>query len=111
MMIGLRRRDAPASQREVDQLGRRIDDLDQHGTRGTVAAVGVVQTQLAEVIKDMGRLEGQTAEWQKAHTKQHEQDLADRAANRKWVIGTVIAILALLVTILAVIVPLALRGH
>lgn len=106
-----------ATRREVDQLAGLLAQIDQHGTRGTVAAVTGIAAQLAESIKDIGELKGQLA----AHERQHEidrerarTDRADRerarTAARRWLIGVVLTILALLISILAVVVPLAVRS-
>lgn len=82
--------------RDLDRLERRIEQMDTHGTRG----VGVVQSQLADVIKDLAKLEGRM----QAHDQVHVQEARDRASNRRWMVSTAIAFLVLLVAILALLI-------
>jgi len=48
--------------RRVTVLENRLDYLDQHGTRG----VGVIQVQLMEMSKDIGKVEHQLGQQQKS---------------------------------------------
>lgn len=69
-------------------IAHRIDSLDQTGTRG----VGVVQTQLTELAKDMAGL----ATRMDAHEQDHKTDAAERKTARRWLVTAVIAAFALL---------------
>lgn len=82
--------------RDLDRLERRIEQMDTHGTRG----VGIVQSQLADVIKDLAKLEGRMAE----HDRVHVREERDRASNRRWMVTTAIGFLVLLVAILALLI-------
>jgi hypothetical protein len=93
-----------ATRREVDQLRQRVDTIDTLGTRGTVAAVTTMAAQLAEAIRDIGELRGELH----SHDRRHETEARDRASGRRWLIGTLIALAALIVAVLAIVIPLAL---
>ena len=94
-----------ATRREVDILRARVDQIDQLGTRGTVAAVTTLAAQMAEVIRDVGEVRGQMT----AHDQRHDREQRDRAAGRRWLVGTIVAMLAVLVAVLATVVPLAIH--
>ena len=96
-----------ASQRETDALARRIDQLDEHGTRGTVAAVGVVQTQLAQAISSIGELKGRMD----SHEREHQRDAQARVAARRWMVATVIGAVAAFGTVIGLLVELVNRAH
>lgn len=82
--------------REFERLERRVDHLDQTGTRG----VGVLTERVADLAKDVAKLEA----LMEAHERQHEQDRQERAAGRRWLIGTIAAmssgILALIIEVM-----------
>lgn len=78
--------DEPASRNDLRDLARRVDMLDEHGTRG----VGVLAVQVQEIAKDVARLETQLAE----HAKEHQRAERDRIAGRRWLIGAVIGAIA-----------------
>ena len=92
-----------ASQRELDQLGRRVDQMDAQGTRG----VGVIQLQVAELVKDVTELRAETQAWQRSHISQHQREEQARVTGRRWVIGTVIAAMAVMVAMLALLVSIS----
>jgi Flp pilus assembly protein TadB len=93
-----------ATRREVDQLRQRVDTIDTLGTRGTVAAVTTMAAQLAEAIRDIGELRGEL----RSHDARHDRESRERTSGRRWLIGTLIALAALIVTVLAIVIPLAL---
>jgi translation initiation factor 2 gamma subunit (eIF-2gamma) len=74
----------------------RLEGIDQGGTKG----VAVVQTQLIEVVKDLTELKAEVNARFDAHLKEHDQEALARSANRRWAIGTFIAALAIVVTLL-----------
>jgi hypothetical protein len=92
-----------AWRREVDRLAQRLDTLDRDGTRG----VGVLQSQMIEVAKDVAELKAEAHAWQITHERQHQADTAERTSGRRWLITTAIAALALLVTALALLISIA----
>lgn len=92
-----------ATRREVDHLRQHLDQIDRLGTRGTVAAITTMAAQLAEAIRDIGELRGELS----AHDGRHDREARDRATGRRWLIGTLIALGALIVAVLAVVIPLA----
>jgi len=87
-----------ATRRELDMLRTRVDLMDVNGTRGVI----LVQERLADVAKDVAKLEGQMA----AHELLHERDRKERVSGRRWLAGTVIAALAAMVAILALLVDI-----
>lgn len=95
--------DEPATRREVDLLRMRLEQIDQLGTRGTSTGLALVTQQAAELIRDVGELRGQLA----AHDQRHDREQRDRMTGRRWLIGTLIALAALLVAVLAIVIPLA----
>lgn len=101
--------DFPASRRELDALtsriDSRIDQIDSEGTRGTLAAVSVVQAQIAELIRDMGKLEGRLD----VHDQRHDREERARVTGRRFVISTMIAVVMMLLALLALVIPLAAR--
>lgn len=97
-----------ASQREMDQLrsdqralSKRVDDLDNHGSRGILT----LQAQVVELVKDMGVLTGAF----ETHQRQHATDARDRATGRRWLVGTGIAGTATMVAVLTLLVQIL--GH
>lgn len=66
---------------------RRLDSIDQGGTRG----VGVLSVQVADVIKDVAELGAQI----ESHRREHEATERARVTGRRWLIGTGLAALAL----------------
>lgn len=75
---------------------QRLLSIDEHGTRG----VGIVQVQLNEVIKDLAELK-----------LSHEQEKASRRATGKWLIGTVIAFMAMAAAVIITVADLATKTH
>jgi hypothetical protein len=92
-----------ASQRELDALARRVDTMDQTGTRG----VGVIQAQLTDLARDVAKLEGQFTAHETEHRHEAEKREQQRRAGSRWRISAAIAgsasfaaVLALLIQIL-----------
>lgn len=74
----------------------RLEGMDQSGTKG----VAVVQAQLHEVVRDLVELKAEVDKRFDAHQRQHSQEAADRVNGRRWAIGSFLAALAILVTLL-----------
>jgi hypothetical protein len=96
-----------ASQRELDMVRTRLEQIDVSGTRG----VGVLQVQMTELVKDIGDLRAETRAWQVAHDREHEQERADRQAGRRWVVGAALAGFTAMIGALALLVDIAARVH
>lgn len=103
MGMGWTGRERAASQRELDVLRQRVDQMDAQGTRG----VGVIQSQLGDLIRDFAKMEARLD----GHEQLHEGERKDRAANRRWLTGTCIAALVLLVAILGLAVTIVGKTH
>lgn len=86
-----------ASQREVDILRDELHRLDDHGSRG----VGVIQTQLTDLVKDMTEMKSEMNSRFEAHQRVHDQDHNDRISGRRWLIGTGIAGIAAMAALVA----------
>jgi len=71
------------TRREFDALASRVTAIDEHGSRGVQA----LTMQLAQMSKDIGRLEKSM----ESHEKVHTAEAADRRSSRRWIIATVIA--------------------
>lgn len=63
--------------RRVDAIVRRLEQLDEHGTRGVDALKGEVR----QLGKDMSE-----------HEKAHQRTADQQQTNRRWMIGTLIAL-------------------
>lgn len=106
--------DRPASQREVDILRSRIDQIDTQGTRGTTSTVGILASQMQDMVKDLAEWRTSTQLWQDRHEAQHKDETKARAdetkarvIGRRWLTGTCIAVLVLLVAVLTLLLQLA----
>lgn len=73
-----------------------LDLMDAGGTKG----VAVVQAQLVEVVRDLTELKAEVDKRFDVHMQMHNQDQRDRAAARRWAVGTFVAALAIVVTLL-----------
>lgn len=69
---------------------QRLDSIDQSGTRG----VGAVQAQLSDLRGDVGGLLARM----EAHEKGHITEARERIVGRRWLIGALIAFMAVLET-------------
>jgi hypothetical protein len=74
----------------------RLASIDQGGTRG----VGIVQSQLTDVVKDLVELKADINARFDAHMKTHEQDERDRVTARRYTLTTIIAAMAVIVGLL-----------
>lgn len=99
---------------QVNESARRIDAIDQGGTRG-VAVVGV---QVAEVIKDVAdvrtELRADVADMRRAlaaHEAKHEKEARQRVNGRRWALGFAIAAGTTLAAILSVVIETAATIH
>jgi hypothetical protein len=99
--------DDQPTRREFDQLTTRLNRIDDLGTRGTLAAISIVQAQVAELIKDIGKLEGRLD----AHDLRHDREERQRASNRKWVATTLIAAIVMLISVLSLTLSIAFNLH
>jgi len=97
-----------ASQRELDllradqrSLSHRVDDLDAHGSRGVL----ILQAQVTELVKDLGQLNGSFEQ----HQRQHQADSRDRIVGRRWLIGTGLASMATMATVITLLIQVL--GH
>lgn len=87
---------------QVSANQSRLNDIDDHGTKG----VAGLQVQLTELVKDVLELKGDMNTRFTSHEKVHENDMKHREADeknrvsgRRWLIGTAIAALAVLATV------------
>ena len=80
----------------VAQVQARIEGVDSGGTKG----VAVVQAQMTDVVRDLAELKAEVDKRFDVHLAQHAQDTRDRAAARRWAVGTYLAALAIIVTLL-----------
>jgi TolA-binding protein len=96
--------DDVVSRREFDHLAARVDAIDTNGTRG----VGVLQQQIQQLSKDVGRLEKTLEQHETSHeTQRRLEDVQKSSAHRFRVNATIAAatagaaVLALLLDIAA----------
>lgn len=74
--------------------------------------VTVLQQQVRELATDVAELKGQAVTWQQTHERTHLQDKRDRTSERHWMIGTAIAGLVALCTVIGLLITLlAQLGH
>lgn len=99
--------DEPVSRGEFDLLRQivtanqaRLDLIDLNGTKG----VAVVQAQLVEVVRDITELKAEVNARFDAHQRVHDRDQAAQTGARRYALTTTVAVLALLVTILALLI-------
>lgn len=92
-----------ASQRDLEILRQRIDYIDANGTRG----VGIVSSQVQFLTAGLAELKTSTALWQGHHERQHTEDIRTAVSGRRWLIGTGIAALVMLVAMLTLMLQLA----
>lgn len=96
-------REPPYTRREGDQLARRIDAIDAHGTRG----MQTLSDRVGQQSKALEALRKEVHDRFSEHTMQHEAEQALRTSGRRFRVtagialaGVCVAILALLVSIL-----------
>jgi hypothetical protein len=66
----------------VTTQGKRIDWLDEHGTRG----VGALQLQVTELAKDVAKVEAS----QEQHVIMHQSEASERQSSRRWLVASVL---------------------
>lgn len=106
--------DPPVSRGEFDMLRQlvagnqaRLENIDDHGTRG----VGAVQVQVTEIVKDVAALQAELGTRFETHDRQHLQDHKDRIAGRRWLIGTGIAGVATMAGVISLLIEVLSRLH
>src|SRR5215472_5899343 len=72
-----------ATRRELDLLRDEVKRIDDHGSRG----VGVIQSQLTDLVKDMTELKSEVNTRFEGHQREHDRESRDRMAARRWLIG------------------------
>lgn len=107
MAAGMTDPERAASQRELDILRQRVDDMDTHGTRG----VGAIQLQVGELVKDLADMRAETRTWQGQHERSHERDARDRITARRWLIGVGVAGVAAMTTVIGLLIDIASHVH
>lgn len=96
----------------------RLDSIDQNGTRGVQA----ITVQIVDLVKDLTELRsemslgvsGLRTDMDKRfddHDALHKQEKKDRQSSRRWMIGTAIAFMAVLVAVLALVLQLTVHLH
>jgi hypothetical protein len=90
MMTEVTRGEFDMLKSQVTDSARRIDAIDQSGTRG----VGIVQVQLTDLAKDVAALGARMD----THDREHESEARDRRSSRRWMVATAIAFMAMLET-------------
>jgi hypothetical protein len=100
-------RDLYVSQREFDQLVRRVDQIDDVGTRGVV----VLQTQMTDVARDLAKIEASMDLRFKEVDGRFERATQDRVSTRRWLIGSGIAGASAIAAILAALAEILTRLH
>ena len=88
---------------DIDYLWRRLDYIDENGTRG----IGPIHAQLSNVVADLAELKTQTIVWQERHHDEHSAAATSAVNGRRWVIGTCIAALVLLLAVLTLLFQIA----
>ena len=77
-------------QDRMAELSRRIDRIDEHGTRG----IAPLAVQLTEVVKDVAELKTEMRGWFRDHEEMHRVEERSRLSTRRWTIGIIIAAVA-----------------
>jgi hypothetical protein len=85
----------------------RLNDIDDHGTKG----VASLQVQLTELVKDVLELKGDMNTRFTSHEKVHETDVKNRVSGRRWLIGTGIAGILSLATVVGLLFDILTHIH
>lgn len=93
----------PQRASDIDLIWRRLDYIDANGTRG----VAPIAVQLANVIADLAEMKTSTGLWQQRHDDEHSAAASNAVAGRRWVVGTCIAALVLLLAVLTLLFQIA----
>lgn len=99
--------DLPATRREMDMLRDELHRLDDHGSRG----VGVMQTQMTDLVKDVTELKSEVNQRFEAHRIEHEKAARERVVGRRWLVGTGIAGLTAMTAMLALLFEILAKVH
>ena len=91
----------------VDRAERRIDTIDEHGTRGVVG----LQAQIVDLVKDVTELKSDLVKRFDAHDLVHKQEARDRVSARRWMVGTAVAGLASMAAVISMLVELMMHVH
>ena len=91
----------------VTENQRRVESIDASGTKG----VAVVQAQLTDLTKDVTRSEIEMNKRFDAHDLVHKQDARDRVSAKRWMVGTIIAFMMLLVAMLTILIQVLQHVH
>jgi len=92
---------------KVDSNERRLESIDDHGTRG----VGTLQTQIVELVKDVTELKTDLTRFIAEHSKTHKQESDERTSSRRWMIGMAVGAITMLAAVLTVVVEILFRMH
>lgn len=96
------------TRREGDQLARRVDSIDEHGTRGMQLISQQTQNNTAAIAAMRSMIESKFTE----HTRQHETELAAIAGRKRWRVTAVAAVIASAAAALGLLVDIAAQvGH
>lgn len=82
-----------------NSLARRVESMDQGGTRG----VAVIQVQVTGLTKQLSDLETDMRTWQVAHSATHDAEATRRLSGRRWAVGTAIACLGALIALITMV--------
>jgi hypothetical protein len=87
------------SRREVDQLRGEVTEIRQSvdSLKSGNTAIAVLGTQIATVMRDLSELKADMTARFTQHEKIHEDDERARSSGRRWLIGTTIAALGVIV--------------
>lgn len=77
--------------RQVGQLGVQLAGLDASGTRGTVAALGVVQVQITDLKSDVAELRARVDLHEQQHQVARDQAERDRISRDRYRLSSAIA--------------------
>jgi small-conductance mechanosensitive channel len=87
------------SRREVDQLRGELTEIRQSvdTLKSGNAAIAVLSTQISTITRDLSELKSDMTTKFARHEEVHEADEKARSSGRRWLIGTTIAALGVIV--------------
>ncbi len=85
----------------------RLENIDDHGTRGITA----LTAQVTEIVKDVAALQSELTSKFEAHVRLHEQDHRERISGRRWLIGTGFAGIGAMCAVIALLTEVLSRIH
>ena len=92
---------------QVDAQRSRLNDIDDHGTKG----VAGLHVQMTELVKDVLELKADMSVRFTSHDRVHEVDAASRVSARRWLVGTGIAAMLSLATVVGLLFDIITRLH